>query len=70
MLIDFDFCVFTPDKERDLRIFGEELKNLYNERDQFITKLIIFGFFDEELLASSVVCRRSTRRLSEVLSSP
>ena len=69
VLIDFDFSVLTPDKERDLRIFGEELKNLYNERDQFITKLR-FGFFDEELLASSVVCRRSTRRLSEVLSSP
>lgn len=69
VLIDFDFCVLKPNKERDLWIFGEELKNLYNERDQFITKLR-FGFFNEELLASSVVCRRSTRRLSEVLSSP
>jgi len=70
VLIDFDFCVFHSDKETDLQIFGGELKNLYpDEHDQFIANLEI-GIFDEELLTLSVVCRKSTRILSDVLSSP
>ena len=66
VLIDFDFCVVgEPNKERDLRIFGNELKKIYNECDQFIVNLQL-GFFDEELLASSVIHRRSTHTLFQV----
>ena len=62
VLIDF---VVEPNKERDIEIFGDELQKIYDEDDQFITNLQ-FGFFDEELLASSVIHRRSTHTLLQI----